>query len=200
MQLKRAVGDWPAISTAIERLGQQDCITSSDVRMALQRYCNERITPKAKPNTPRPRHAAAKILLRLGDTYDGKVTRKSAQAGAAAFLDLVLPILQVCHQSGRNRPQNGIANPRLACRRLRPPSYYRRGSGFRWQLPRRRRMSAVFMSGNNVRILPAGRYAERRCGTSVGPRYRVNRRRRGSGTAPLRCALRRVHARRVARQ
>ena len=38
--------------------------------------------------------AAAKILLRLGNTYDGKVARKSAQAGAAAFLDLVLPILR----------------------------------------------------------------------------------------------------------
>ena len=77
------------ISTAIERLGLQDCITSSDVRTALQRAHNTEGEAEYASA-----EAAAKILFRLGDTYDGKVARKSAQAGAAAFLDLVLPILR----------------------------------------------------------------------------------------------------------
>ena len=89
VQLKRAVGDWRAISTAIERLGLQVCVTSSNIRLALQRAQNAE--GEAEYSSA---EAAAKILLRLGDTYDGKVARKSAQAGAAAFLDLVLPILR----------------------------------------------------------------------------------------------------------
>ena len=143
VQLKRAVGDWPAISTAIECLGLQDCITSSDVRLALQRAHNAE--GEAEYSSA---ETAAKILLRLrlGDTYDGSVARKSAQAGAAAFLDLVLSILRGVSSERaepsakrRSKPALGVSSV------LRPPSCYRSGSGFRLQHPRRRRMSAVFV-------------------------------------------------------
>ena len=89
VQLKRAVGEWPEISTAIERLGLQDYITAADVSVALARaHSAEGDAEFASAEK------AAKTLLRLADPYDGTVARAKAQDGAAVFLDLVLPILR----------------------------------------------------------------------------------------------------------
>ena len=50
-------------------------------------------------------------MLRLGDTYGGKVARKRAQAGAAALLNLVLPILRGVSSERAESPAKRRSKP-----------------------------------------------------------------------------------------
>ena len=196
VQLKRAVGEWPEISTAIERLGLQDYITAADVSVALARaHSAEGDAEFASAEK------AAKTLLRLADPYDGTVSpaRKHRTGQLYSSTWCSQSCESVCRSAGAVRKTTqqprtwhfDSGGSRYATGVAAVSSYSSSDTGGHQQSS---------TSSINMRSLPTDRHAERRRGTSVGTRHRVDRRRCERGAAPSRRALRRVHARRVVRQ
>ena len=110
-QLRKDVGDWPAISTAIERLGLQDAYTHNEVLDALRQRAA--IEGEAERQSA---EYAADLLLHQGPGFDGAGRRRCADDAVNAYLDAVLPIWRgasedkaLSKQSSRHSRRPGVS-------------------------------------------------------------------------------------------